>query len=1242
MPSLQVNVLAVAGGVAGKSYVVKLVANGKEYKTGKTKKDGSIGDTLVLEGSVETFQAALLMKEKQVGTATVSVANHAEGDAVKEWHEVGGGLKIHLATTCVGFGAKKSSSAKKKTGASPTASDSADIPIPIERLHHLYAQFVSEMGVGPEVQAQMMALPDKEKYVLLSQKKLVERERDTTASLDQKPQYWLQKLKAEPTVDTLKKLQIRLSHELVSWLTEFHAIGGIAELVNVLNQQNVTKKKSESEALISKGIIQCLTSFMDNQAGLNLVNDTPKALMTIAATYGDKSLDYDSRAQAIKLLSVVTLVDGGHENVLAALNELMEKTGDKSRFSSIVSSIKKTRDMKLRVVLMTFLNAICNRPDELITRVNLRAELSAVGFDDVILELHKVEDSVELDNQVQVYTDEKELDEKEQKAKFDHVPDIKIEDPENVFHGLQTIAKTHRLDDYFLEVLQNLLAIRLDTNTERGHEQWVLATKLLRYICGMKMRKDASKSDIERILTSLLQAVSAEATDHFQVSELKEANTKTQRELATKAIEVQEKQDQIKKLEDELTQAVAKMEEAKAEAAKSAETASKAPVAAAEPPAAVAADPALTAELETKNRALQSDVDKLQGEVTALKAEVEKAKAEAAAAAAAGAAAGAGAPAIVGGGPPPPPPPGMEGGGPPPPPPIGGGPPPPPPPGGAGGPPPPPPPGMGGPPGPPPPPGMGGPPGPPPPPGMGGPPGPPPPPGMGGPPPPPGMGGPPPPPGMGGPPPPMGGKMAAAAPKKRPEIVPTQKVRNFQWTKLPEAKVRGTFFAELPLELTSFKLDYTAVEGCFAQVEVKKAEGTGAAEPKKKEGPVTVLDPKTSQNLSIFLNGFKALKFSQVAKAIQNLDDSVVSGQQITTLGTVWPTAEDIAQVTEYAANGGDVSKLALAEQFVLEVNAVPALLQRMKAFRFKSEYETKKSEIKPDIQSVHTACKQTRASDKLRALLEIVLHIGNFLNQGGNKGQSWGYKLRDLQKLAEAKTTDNKSTLLTVLVELVQKEKPELLTASAELDALEAAQRVNLQQLQSELAKLTKELEVVKNSATTVPSAGDDDQYHGKVNEFTAVMTEEVTKMNSDLTEMQAAYEAVVTYFVEDPKTMGPDEFFALFTAFLKALDDTIKKLEAARIAAEKAEKRGAAKASGAAKKVGLPGLAGGKKGMVPPGQGAVVNELFGQLAAGNPFKNRRRAGEEAEGTSPRPAEGTSPRAADAPADAPPAESPR
>src|SRR5690606_3120062 len=99
---------------------------------------------------------------------------------------------------------------------------------------------------------------------------------------------------------------------------------------------------------------------------------------------------------------------------------------------------------------------------------------------------------------------------------------------------------------------------------------------------------------------------------------------------------------------------------------------------------------------------------------------------------------------------------------------------------------------------------------PPPPPGPGGVPAPPPPPpGKGGiPPPPPGPGGIPPPPFMkGGVPPPPGG---FAAGPKRVEIKPKSKVRNFQWTKVPEARTRDTFFATLPLELEGFKIDFDA------------------------------------------------------------------------------------------------------------------------------------------------------------------------------------------------------------------------------------------------------------------------------------------------------------------------------------------------------------------------------------------------------------------------------------------------
>jgi len=51
------------------------------------------------------------------------------------------------------------------------------------------------------------------------------------------------------------------------------------------------------------------------------------------------------------------------------------------------------------------------------------------------------------------------------------------------------------------------------------------------------------------------------------------------------------------------------------------------------------------------------------------------------------------------------------------------------------------------------------------------------------------------------------------------------------------------------MELSGFNLDYNFIESKFAQVTKTKEEG-GAAEAKpKKDGPVTILDPKTSQNL---------------------------------------------------------------------------------------------------------------------------------------------------------------------------------------------------------------------------------------------------------------------------------------------------------------------------------------------------------------------------------------------------------
>ena len=265
--------------------------------------------------------------------------------------------------------------------------------------------------------------------------------------------------------------------------------------------------------------------------------------------------------------------------------------------------------------------------------------------------------------------------------------------------------------------------------------------------------------------------------------------------------------------------------------------------------------------------------------------------------------------------PPPPPPPGMgPPGGPPPPPsmgPPGGPPPPPPPPGGPPGAPPPPPgpPGMGGPPPPPPPPGMGPP---------GGPPGPPPPPGMG---PPGGPPGPPPPPGMRGPPPPPGAGLPAGPPPlpfglKAKKVYKSFGTKRIQWTKMDPRRLKE-HSVWTQVDETRYENDNLIKElgAAFASRAAPKINlnrgGDEQPDKNKKKLENKVLDPKSAQNLAIFLGSIKmehSVLRQLVLQCSGELDSSIVNGllQQM-------PDVETLSAFKELDC---PLSELVVAEKF--------------------------------------------------------------------------------------------------------------------------------------------------------------------------------------------------------------------------------------------------------------------------------------------------------------------------------------
>lgn len=98
-------------------------------------------------------------------------------------------------------------------------------------------------------------------------------------------------------------------------------------------------------------------------------------------------------------------------------------------------------------------------------------------------------------------------------------------------------------------------------------------------------------------------------------------------------------------------------------------------------------------------------------------------------------------------------------------------------------------------------------------------------------------------------------------------------------------------------------------------------------------------------------------------------------------------------------------------------------------------------------------ACKEIRDSSKWLKLLQIILAIGtlhisfmlpgNFLNGSRANAKSvYGFKVKTLLKIRDTKSTDNKTSLLDYIAQVIDERYPELNDFQKELEHVEPATR--------------------------------------------------------------------------------------------------------------------------------------------------------------------------------------------------------
>ncbi|KZV82357.1 FH2-domain-containing protein [Exidia glandulosa HHB12029] len=445
--------------------------------------------------------------------------------------------------------------------------------------------------------------------------------------------------------------------------------------------------------------------------------------------------------------------------------------------------------------------------------------------------------------------------------------------------------------------------------------------------------------------------------------------------------------------------------------------------------------------------------------------------------------------------PPPPPPPGAFGAAPPPPPP-----PPPPGPPSSGAPPPP----------PPPPPPNGGPPPPPPPPGVG-----------------------PPPP----PPPPGGRAFRIGKPAK-----PTKKLKPFFWNKLAAPALGATVWSEVGS--VGFTLDLRDLDETFSIDNTPQSPSTSttAQKQKQRQAVTTLLDITRANHVAIMLSRIK-LSFPDLRRALLEIDDVRLSMDDLRAIGKHLPSNDEIARIRDF----GDVSKLAKADQYFSEIMAVPRLSQRIDCMIYRRKFELDIEEVRPDLDVLHHAAKELRASMLFKQLLQAVLSLGNALNGSTFRGGARGFQLEALLKMKETKTAKASSdcpTLLHYLARVLMRTDERIIFFVDEIPHVEAAARVSVQTVLSSVGAVANGLSQVKEEIATLKQTkalGAGDRFNLIMEPFVFQVTPSVEALQNMGAKVDEELKALLRYYGEQPDagsdSLKPEDFFGLVMSFASAL---------------------------------------------------------------------------------------------------------
>ncbi|CAM9543975.1 unnamed protein product [Bubo scandiacus] len=366
-------------------------------------------------------------------------------------------------------------------------------------------------------------------------------------------------------------------------------------------------------------------------------------------------------------------------------------------------------------------------------------------------------------------------------------------------------------------------------------------------------------------------------------------------------------------------------------------------------------------------------------------------------------------------------------------------------------------------------------------------------------------------------------------------------VKRLRWEQVENSE--GTIWGQLGEDSDYDKLSdmvkYLDLELHFGTQ--KPTKPTLMPENFKKKDVVEILSHKKAYNTSILIAHLK-LSHIELRQILMTMETDRLEPSHIKQLLLYAPDGEEVQRFQSYKENPG---KLSEPDQFVLQMLSVPEYKIRLRSLHFKTTLQEKTEEIKASYECICKASLELKSSKKLAKILEFVLAMGNYLNNGQPKtSKTTGFKINFLTELNTTKTVDGKSTFLHILAKSLSQHFPELLGFAKDLPTVPLAAKVNQRTLTADLKDLHTTVSDIQLACHNMPATAED--------RFAIVMTsflESAQPAMRSLDDLQhkamEEFSKVLSFFGEDSKMTTSEAFFGIFAEFMSKFERALSDVQ-------------------------------------------------------------------------------------------------